>query len=114
MKKTILLLLFCLPVTVKSQDVVIGLDKMMINGKAVDSTSLIADYIAILGQPNRVERLANNIYVYDELGIYIYESYSHGNKIGDVVFDFRAGHRWPFSPKQNFKGTITLTEMKFE
>jgi len=93
-----------------AQIIVINKDHIVINGNRLDSTSLIDDYIAILGKPDRKFEGANNIYTYDDLGIYIYENYHDGNKIIEVSIDFRKDRELDFSPKHKFKGIILLSE----
>jgi len=115
MKTTLItiLILFSLT-TVKSQIIKIGQDKIQINGRQLDSTSLIMDYINALGQPSSIKNLINNIYLFDSLGIYIYEDYKDNNKIIEISFDFKKDNEYDFSPKKTFKGKIYLTDYNCE
>ena len=94
----------------RAQIVNIGHDKILINGIQFDSTSLINDYIKVLGQPSRVVNLANNIYVFDSLGIYIYENYKDGNRIIELSFDFKKNRDYDFSPRRRFSSKIFLAD----
>jgi hypothetical protein len=93
-----------------SQTIVINKDHIVINGTRLDSASLLSDYIVVLGEPDRKFEGANNIYTFDDLGIYLYENYHDGNKIIEVSFDFRKDYDFDFSPKHKFRGTILLPD----
>ena len=99
---------------IKSQNFNIEYNKILINNIPFDSTSLIDDYIKVLGQPSRVYNGVNNIYVFDSLGIYIYENYKKNNKIIELSFDFKRNKEFKFSPKKIFRGIIYLSEYHCE
>ncbi len=110
--KTVLLtfFLFLMSIPATAQTVVIEKNEIVINGVHLDKNSLIDDYIAVLGQPDRKFNLINNIYVYDQLGLYIYENYLNKNAIIEVSFDFKKDKELDFSPKKKFKGKIFLPD----
>lgn len=113
MKLAIFFLLFLTTSLLKSQKFELSNDKVYINGVAFDSTNLIEDYIKVLGQPSRVKHLANNIYVFDTLGLYIYESYKQKNRILELSFDLVNKGPFDFSPSEIFKGEIQLSDRSF-
>lgn len=98
--------------TTLSQTIIIGKKGLFIDDFRFDSLSLIKDYINVLGKPSRVFNLASNIYVFDSLGIYIYEDYVN-KKIIEIQFDFTRHIDFEFCPRKPFKGSIYLTDYHF-
>jgi len=114
MRTFLLLFFFVLSgIFASAQTVIIEKNELIINGVHLSKESLIDDYIAVLGQPDRMLNLVNNIYVYDQLGIYIYENYLNKNAIIEVSFDFKKDKEFDFSPETKFKGKIFLPGYNF-
>lgn len=110
MKSILIFFAFCCSITVCAQTVVINKNYIVIDGVRLDSASLLADYVAVLGEPDRKFEGVNNIYTFDELGLYIYENYHDKNKITEISFDFRKDSELDFSPTHKFKGSVFLPE----
>jgi hypothetical protein len=115
MYRIFLLAALCLAASVVSAQTTIRINKkeININGVVMQRQSKIDEFIKVLGEPGRVlgseARLANTIYVYDELGLYIYESHETKDII-EISIDFKRDRTYDFSPKKKFAGLLYLND----
>ncbi len=82
-------------------------DVFVINGTRIEIPCMLDSFIEVFGKPSRVAKKYNDIYTWDELGVYCYTR--SGNK---VVFCFtvRTGpkQRFDFQPNSVYIGKLTI------
>jgi hypothetical protein len=83
-------------------------DGVFIEGRHVSQHTPLSGYEAILGKSDRVTRLENTIYTYDQLGMILYQR--PGEKaVSSISLDLvRSDYK--FSPKSSFKGVLIVTD----
>jgi hypothetical protein len=77
-----------------------------LNGVSLSSTPTIDDLEAILGKADRVLNLANNLHIYDRLGVVLYVPPDSEHVIDISVFFARED--FAFMPKELFSGEYTV------
>ncbi|MBK7397475.1 MAG: hypothetical protein IPJ34_14570 [Myxococcales bacterium] len=94
-----------------------------INGKLLPDRPKIADVRALLGVAERVDKAANDIHVYEKLGIIVYQTPGK-DRVVQLTVLFQP-MPWAFMPKETFTGTLeydgrtidvasVVTEAKFD
>jgi hypothetical protein len=83
--------------------------EISINNISIQKKSKIDKYVKALGEPSRIEKLSNNIYVFDALGLYIYER-PESKDIIEISIDFKRNKDFSFSPKEKFEGIFYLNK----
>lgn len=108
-KRALMAIFTCLYInTACSQILTLREDHFLLNDTRFDSLNVIEDYFKVLGKPSRSSHLTNNIYVYDELGLYLYEDHKNCNKVVQISFDLRKNREFHFSPKRPYVGNLFL------
>jgi hypothetical protein len=107
MKKTLLSVsLFALFFIAAGQKVEINNSGFFIKGTKITKGSTMADIETLLGKADKISPLANIIWTYDSLGIYIYFG-SKDSVLKHISFDL-VKHDLKFSPATAFKGFILV------
>lgn len=79
---------------------------IMIKGTKMPIVGYIADYKRVLGEPSKKHELSNNIYVYDDLGIALYENPT-SKRIVDIAL-FYTFPDYVFTPKNLYTGKLDI------
>ena len=97
---------FLLALTTFAQKVEINNNGFFLKGKKVTKASTMVDIETIMGKPDKIFPLANIIWTYDNLGIYIY--FAPGDStLKHISFDL-IKHDLKFSPANPFKGSFVI------
>ncbi len=104
---TAILLLTSVIGQVTCVEVAVSEDGVALNGTQVDFPVPSNELLSILGNPNRTSNLANKIYTWDRLGITAYAKGKDPEMVTEVQL-ITQKEPFPFSPKEEFSGTINL------
>ena len=83
----------------------VGSSGFRLEGKTIAHKARLVDFTAVLGKPDRVEHLANDIHAYESKGLLLYEPPGTGNVV-QLTIVFKASIA--FDPKSPFAGTLLL------
>lgn len=106
MKTFFALLLSCLLFnTTHAQIILIEETGCTLNGMTLNNQKTPDDFIQLLGKPDRISSLANTIWTYDDLGLYLY--FNPQEQFIQVSIQYEHTD-YDFSPKHTFTGKLKI------
>ena len=108
MKKIVLVLclIFSFVLSVPAQKIEVNEKGLFINKQKITKQTTMAVIDSLIGKPDRVSLLANTIWTYDNLGLFIYFA-NQDSFIKHVSFDLLK-RDLQFSPAKPFKGSLVI------
>ncbi len=95
----------------KENQIEINDNELFINGKEIEIPWDLQTVLNIIGKYDRVSKLANNIYTYDNNGILVYEE-PGSSKVSSIDL-YWVKTTYPFSSKQVFSGTFIVNKIPY-